>query len=210
MENMANKIAEYLGNELELDKDRRLVISYGTFAIMQTVVSIFIVFIIGYILKLSTEALIICFTVSILRKYSGGAHASSAERCIILGTILCIGQTIVVKYLLEPLVSIKGLIIIVICSTVIAYFSIYKLVPVDSIKKQIKSQKKIRKMKIYSSITVGIYIFIIFINILFNYTNSIRYSLCILIGLLWQIFTLTASGHFVTNKIDTFLKNILL
>lgn len=213
MEKMANNFAKYLASELKLDNDKKDIMAYGTFAILQTGISIFFAFIVGFLFNCQIETLIVSFTVSILRKYSGGAHASSPERCVILGTILCVGQAITAKYLIEPFANIYVVVFIGTIIFVWAYTAIYRLAPVDSPKKPIKTVKKRERMRKGSFVILGIYLFIIIINsILYLYTGLaffIIYSLCIYIGVLWQVFTLTHIGHLLFTKIDIFLKNII-
>lgn len=80
-----------------------------------------------------------------------------------------------------------------------------KLAPVDSLVKPIKSiEKRIRFRKISINI-LNIYLIIVISNILF-YMNVgdfrlLNYSLCIYMGVLWQVFSLTKSGHFVLGKL---------
>ena len=77
MEKLSNNIANKVALELSLDDDNREVIAYGTFALIQMLFSIILVFLFGLLFHVAFEALIISFTGSILRKYSGGVHASS-------------------------------------------------------------------------------------------------------------------------------------
>jgi PiT family inorganic phosphate transporter len=85
-ESIANKIS----SELNLDKDNREVIAYGAFALLQTLLSILLVAALGALFHVVTEALIVSFAISILRKYSGGVHASSSDSCSIIGAFISV------------------------------------------------------------------------------------------------------------------------
>lgn len=213
MEKIINSFTEYLKLELNLSKDNKEVIKYGMFTIVQIVTSILLIIIFGIIFKCTIESLIISFTVSILRKYSGGVHASSPERCIFLGTFICIGEALIVKYLIYINIDIELLIIIEMIIFIFSYIKIIKLAPVDNIRKPIKTIEKRKKMKEKSLIVLTIYLTIILLSI-FIWNNKqinkpIIYSLCIVFGMLWQVFTLTTKGHILITKLDKQLKKII-
>ena len=93
IENLSKLISEKVSSELNYDNERKEIIQYGTYALIQTLISIISVFIIGLLFNIALEALIFLFTASILRKYSGGAHSESSNVCTLLGIIIsiCIG-----------------------------------------------------------------------------------------------------------------------
>ena len=101
MEKLSNNIANKVASELTLDENNREVIAYGTFALIQMLLSITLVFLFGLLFHVAFEALIISFTGSILRKYSGGVHASSPGICTFIGTIVCVGQAVLISLLIE-------------------------------------------------------------------------------------------------------------
>ena len=134
IENICEKISCYIAQELNLDDDKKSVINYGIFAFIQMIICIALVIIFGFIFNVIIEALIISFTISILRKSSGGVHASSPERCAVIGTVSSVSMALISKY----------------------------------------------------------------INVSFSFFT---YSLCIYMGLLWQIFSLTKSGYLILGKL---------
>ena len=93
IENISKLIAEKVSSELNYDNERKEIIQYGTYALIQTLISIISVLILGLVFNIALEALIFLFTASILRKYSGGAHSESSNVCTLLGIIIsiCIG-----------------------------------------------------------------------------------------------------------------------
>lgn len=206
MERIINSFAEYLALELELDKEKKEVIAYGAFAIIQIVMSIVFIIIFGIIFKCMVEALIISFTVSILRKYSGGVHASSLERCIVLGTLICIGAALIVKYMTYSNINFKNLIVAEIAIFIFSYIIIIKLSPVDSPEKPIKNLNKRVKMKKLSIVILTLYLICATVGFFMWNNKVITYSLCISIGVLWQTFTLTSMGHIFVTKLDKKLK----
>ena len=211
MEKLSNSIANKVSSELSLDEDNRQVIAYGSFALMQMFLSIILVFLFGLLFHVAFEALIISFTGSILRKYSGGVHASSPAVCNFVGIIVCVGQAVLISLLESPVVNFKLVIILGVVIFIWSYYIIYKLAPVDSIAKPIVKEEKRKRMKKGSIILLSVYLIITVFFILF-YINSgernfFTYVLCIYSGILWQAFTLTDLGHLLIGKVDLFLNH---
>ena len=204
IENLCEKISDYISRELSFDEDKKSVINYGIFASIQMIFCIMLVIIFGFIFNVMVEALIVSFTTSILRKSSGGVHASSPGKCAIIGTISTIIMALVSKKIYVNFIFnlLIGVIIFV-----FAYYIIYKLAPVDSISKPIKSAKKRIRLKKITITTMNIYLMIVTINILgYLITQKYQlliYSMCIYMGILWQVFSLTKKGHAVLTKIDS-------
>lgn len=202
IESICTKISNYIAKELNFDDDKKSVINYGIFAFIHMGISIALVMVFGLVFNVTIEALIVSFTMSLLRKSSGGAHSGSPERCAVVGTASSICIALICKYInisLNVTVLSGGIIF------AWSYYIVNKLAPVDSLVKPIKSiEKRIRFRKISINI-LNIYLIIVISNVLF-YMNVgdfrlLNYSLCIYMGLLWQVFSLTKSGHFVLGKL---------
>ena len=206
---LSRNISNNLKKELNLDEDKRSIIEYGIFSFLHMVVSILLVGIIGFIFNVMIEALIVSFTGAILRKFSGGAHASTSMNCDILGILICV----IPVYLIRNInLNINYIIFIGILLYIISFIIVYKLAPVDSPNKPIKKQEKIKRLKRGSIIILSIYMIIVAINIsmfyIYKFNSLLVYCSCIYIGILWQVFTLTKYGHIIVNKIDFLLINI--
>jgi accessory gene regulator B len=214
MEKLTTNIAGKVATELKLDNDNEEIIAYGMFALIHMVLSVVLIIIFGLIFRVTIEAIIVCFAGTILRKYSGGAHASSPGKCAAIGTIICIGQALLFLFLIGPVITPGLLIYLGIGIFTLSYYFIYKLAPVDSPAKPIRTKEKKARMKKGSIFVLSAYIIIVMINIfIYIFIRDKRfmvYSLCIYGGVAWQIFTLTTPGHNAMNKIDTFLNKILI
>ncbi|MBN1041697.1 MULTISPECIES: accessory gene regulator B family protein [Clostridium] len=203
VEGICKKISDYIAEELNFDDDKKSVINYGIFAFIQMGICIVLVAIFGVLFNVTIEALIVSFTISILRKSSGGMHASSPERCAIIGTVASVGMALIAKSINTnfSFVILFGIIVFV-----WSYYILYKLAPVDSIVKPIKNIEKRKRLRKSSIITLSVYLIIVIINILsylsINNFVLLTYSLCIYMGLLWQVFSLTKSGHLILGKLN--------
>ncbi len=214
MERLAGKIANYLTDELNFDNDKRDVIAYGFFAILHTILSVFLVIVFGLIFNVVVEALIISFTTSILRRYSGGVHASTPGNCTAIGTVLCIGQTLIVRFALWPILNVNLLILLGAAAFLWCFYIINKLAPIDNPSKPIVKEEKRKRMKKLSFVILMSYLAIVCVNIaVYFFTASHKvtiYCLSIYAGMLWQTFTLTKTGHKIFKGLDIFLSNILI
>ncbi|MBP1888712.1 accessory gene regulator B [Clostridium moniliforme] len=210
IEVISNRIADKIAEEIKADNEKKEVIAYGIFGIIQTLLSILLVVIFGIIFNVLIEGLMMSFSTGILRKYSGGVHASNSKTCMIIGTFNCTIVPIVIKYL--PL-TLKMIIITGIFTFILAYFLIFKLAPVDSIKKPIKSIKKKKILKKKSIVVLTFYLTLVCIFI-FNYYNLLNknmliYCICIYAGIMWQVFSITKVGYIVLGKIDSFFNKFI-
>ncbi|MEG0772229.1 accessory gene regulator B family protein [Clostridium sp.] len=213
MERICNSIAEKISMELNFDSDRKEVIAYGLFALLQMILSILLVIVFGSLFNVVIEAVIISFTASILRKYSGGVHASSPSKCLVIGTISCIGQAILIKILVMQSINLNLVLFLGTITFLWSYYMIYKLAPVGSLEKPIKSEEKRKRMRKVSIVILSVYLILVIVSIAtysyFHEMVALKYCLCIYIGILWQVFTITTYGNLMIRKIDTFFTHIL-
>ena len=198
-------LAKRLGEPLHYSEEQIAVLAYGLFGIIQTLLSIVIVIILGTLLGATLEALIVSFSIAILRKSSGGAHATSAERCLILGTFLSLLGAML-AYLLTTTLTLTLIYCITFLLFVWSFYAVYKKAPVATPNKPIKSTHKQQKLKQESLLIVTIYLVIVLLLLListFIETSSVLiYSICLTLGMSWQVFTITNIGHQVIHFLD--------
>ncbi len=211
IEQLAKSISDKISAEVVLSDDQKEVIAYGIVACLQTIFSFGLIVLCGLIFNILPETLIIAFSISILRKYSGGAHASSPTRCSIIGTIVAVGMAAFVAYVMQPFLNLCVIFISAIITFTTAFYLIYKLAPVDSPQKPIKTKKKKHKLKRASLSVLLVYLFIIAINSIVYLNTKVMFyniiSFCICLGMTWQAFTLTRGGHLIFIYIDAIIKS---
>ena len=201
VERTSRKISGFLANELSLGEEKEAVINYGLFAIIQTLISIIFVLTFGLIFDVAFEAFLISLTMSILRKSSGGIHASTPVRCIVVATNFSVGMGVAIKKVIAIAISLDSILKIIIF--VWAYIIVYKLAPVDSIAKPINSLEKKRKLKRNSIFILTVFIIITIINnltfIWIREEKFIVYNYCIYTAIAWASFFLNKDGtHYLT------------
>ncbi|OFI01557.1 accessory protein regulator protein B [Clostridium acetireducens DSM 10703] len=155
IEKISNKIGIKIALLLKLDKDHEEIITYGAFNLFQILLSIFWIIVFGFIFGVLLESVIILFTISLLRKYSGGVHSNSPNRCIVIGTTVSIVLALMVKKILCYL-DVKLIIILTAISFLYSYFTILKYAPVDSPAKPIKKIETKNKFKKTSILILNI------------------------------------------------------
>jgi len=213
MEKTSNYIAQRVSLSLNLDKDAEEVIAYGTFAILQTFISILLILLLGIVFNAPVLSLIIYLSWSILRKYTGGVHASNSLNCLILGTIICITYTFLIQKL-GKFIDLNLVVILGFSIFSFSFFLVQKFAPCEDPNKPIRSEiKKIearKKANIFLEICISISILLIFLYKFINFKYGLIYTLGIYAGITFQIFTLTPLGHLFINKIDSLLSKTLI
>ena len=196
MEKLAKQLASEIAQSLSYDKEKEAVVAYGLIAIIQISITIFLVLLFGVLLGAPVEALIICFSASILRKYSGGAHADTPELCTAISVVYCTSTAFISKSLFAANYSSFTMAISVLIIYGLSFLIVYKFAPVDSPNKPIKAQKK-KRMRKGSFILLSIYfaLSVVFWLLSSRLADFKSYGIGILFGISWQIFTLTYFGH---------------
>lgn len=202
IENICESLSTFIAKQLNFDNDKKSIINYGLFAVIQMFICILLVIIFGVVFNVLVESLIVSFAISILRRSSGGIHARTPNRCAVIGTAVVIILAFISK---KVNITFSNEIFIGVFVFLWSYHIIYKLAPVDSIAKPIKNIKMRKRLRRASMITISIYlIIVIIISIMYtiNPNNCLfTYILCIYMGLIWQVFSLTKIGHLVIGKL---------
>ena len=193
IEQLSNKIGNKVTNNLKLDKDTEEIITYGAFVILQILWTFLCVVILGAVFNVLVESIIISLSIAIFRKYSGGIHANSPNKCAIFGAIICVGFSLMIKNLNI------GLNVVFISMFVFTFayslYVIYRFAPVDTKAKPIENIEEKLRLKKCSFLIIGILFFmeILFIILYLKFNNSklIYYGNCVMVGIIWQSFTLT-------------------
>lgn len=201
---ISDTIAQKISSELNFDKEKSEVIRYGAFALINILFNLFFVVLFGYLLGVVYEALIVSFSSSILRKFSGGVHASRPSTCIIVGTFATITLAVLASYLFNNMAPLS-IIAAGIVFSIWSYYIILKKAPIDSKAKPINQEKKARMKKKSIKTLIAYFIIMVVLTSLYYFTQNklyLLYTICIYLGFMWQTYTLTIIGHKTLYKID--------
>ncbi|MDP4089805.1 MAG: accessory gene regulator B family protein [Bacillota bacterium] len=210
---LTERIAAVIGKQarlvLKADENSEKIIVYGAVGLLQIIGSILWTVIAGMIFGLVYEVLLFSIAVSVLRKYSGGAHASSPGRCIVVGVTVSTAVSLLIKHILCRQSFIFGVISAILCIFTASLITV-KLAPVDSENKPIISPDMRSRLNHASRIVIGLFSIIIIVTLLsFKASGNLYFlkaSYCIALAALWQSVTLIGFGIKVLNKVDHILK----
>lgn len=209
MEKLAHELAAHISLSLGYDDEKKAVIAYGLTAIIQVSATVLLVLLFGTLMKVPAEAIIVCFSVAFFRKYSGGAHAETAEFCTCFSALYCTLTAFLSKRLLSAVYSTVPMAAAIILVFFLSFVTVYKLAPVDTPNKPIRTAKKRRRMRVSSFAILTIYFLlsIIFFVLSLQFDVFKSYGISLLFGIAWQAFTLTYPGsRFIQRMNHTFIK----
>jgi accessory gene regulator B len=204
METLARKLASKIAISLCYDGEREKVVAYGLIALLQMIVTVLAVLLIGLLIGTAIEALILCFSVSILRKFSGGAHAGSILKCMVIAVLYCTAFSAVARYGLSPVVGWIELLIFLILFFAGCFAIVYRRAPVDSPNKPISSESKRLRLRRGTFLVLALYFAFSLLLAVWGKSSVTGRGYCIslLFGILWQVFTLTKLGSRVLTGIE--------
>lgn len=203
MEAWVRKRVSKMALALGYDAEKEAVVAYGMIAIVQVLITLLLVIVFGLLVGAVVEALIICLSVSMLRRYSGGAHAFSADFCTVLTVVYCTLASLLARWaaLAYQPVAMMVAIITVYGS---GFALLLRYAPVDSPNKPIRSQAKIRRMRRNSLILTAFYLALQLLCYFLSPSAQVfqSYGISLLLGVSWQVFTCTPLGAILLQKLN--------
>lgn len=210
-ERITKGIASRIASTMGMNKDQEEVLAYGAFSILQILWSTFLVAVMGYLFGVLLEAMIISFTAALLRRFSGGAHATSPGRCNVIGVIIFIGLALAAKELLLYS-NLPVYISLGVLSFIFTYWVVAKYCPVDHPNKPITDKETRARLKKGAIGFVHLLLVLcIVLWILYQYSNELlllQSVISVYLGISCQAFALTPLGHLFINKLDSILGRI--
>lgn len=151
------------GHLLEEDKE---VVTYGLFSLLfNSYCTLFCLFL-GAFLNCFSKAAIFLLSFLFVKRYSGGFHSSSEERCLLVSSMGITFSLILIKLcLINIKIHCLFLILAIILSAFIMWFS-----PIESKNKPIRDEDK-KKYKIFSIIRILAIMCVVFVLEFLNQTN---------------------------------------
>lgn len=208
IEKTAKIIGDMSKDILNMDSDQAEIIEYGAINVMQTINAIIWVVILGCLGGTLYESLVFAISASLLRKYSGGGHASSPMRCAVMGGVIALILGLFTQNILIKL-SMEVIICIVIIFMITVSIIIINKAPVDSIEKPIDDKSLKKKFK-FKSLRLTFIYYVIIISLLIGqryYGNfCLKTAISLMLGVVWQSITLTSIGIKFIKKIDYLFK----
>ncbi len=208
MDDVSAKIALNLSKSKDETSEEFAVLKYGVFVVVHIFFSTLFTVLFGILTNTLFPIIIISIMGSVMKKYSGGAHCTSPNRCLVTGTILSYLFVLIGKGIINLQVKISYIIILILL--IHSFIILYKKCPVGSKNKPLK-RKEIRiKLRKRAFFIYSIWVILFIINIVLNkkiVIIDLNYIVIFLsLGLYMQILSLT----FVGNKFILFIDKLLL
>ncbi|PRX31820.1 accessory gene regulator B [Orenia metallireducens] len=192
---LSNKVVTYYYKDYSDDEQE--IMGYGLRMILVTVIDLIAIVIVGLMVGVPELAVTAAISIGIIRRFSGGFHASTYVRCALLGTVVCVGLGLLANYLVMSIN--RGVIFILLWLVLmIGAILIYSYAPAGVKEKPLTALPKRVRLKISSFIAFFIVLLIDFSLYLMLEVDS--YVLSSLFGVVWQIFTITPLAYKLFNK----------
>ncbi len=157
---------------------------------------------------MAIEIMTITFSAAWMKRYSGGVHANTPNRCLIIGIIVSLTLSFLYKngmILLED----KLLLFILLIGIIVSYIVLYYKCPVGSKNKPLKKESTRKKLRKKAFTLINVYSIAILAGYLI-YKKQDVYILkdiisCIWLGLVLQISMLTKFGQSLITFLDAIL-----
>ena len=198
IEKISLNLSENLGDKLNKNKEEKEVLNYGIFVVIHTLMGLIATVLIGIITGMIIEIIIIFITSSWFKRYTGGVHATTPEKCLLISSILSLILSLFCKYKIFN-ININNIFIIGFFSIMTFYIIINKKCPVSSKNKPLKRENTRRKLRKKAFNLLNRYfILLIILYIIYNFIcidiiKTIIIS-CIL-GIILQMIVLTEIGE---------------
>ena len=204
MEQFLDRLSDTIAEQFHYTQDQRSVVRYGLVALLQTVIIFSLLAVLGICFGFFAQALAVFFSVVLLRKQEGGAHASSLTGCLILTSLVLTALAVLSRYVFPLAGSVAAMILIVVLGAVCVLIS-YRLVPVESPNKPLRDPKKIARLRRNTFLLLAVYLSAAFLLALPKDVlpfSSVSIAFAILSGTVWQTFTLTKPGRWLVDKME--------
>lgn len=205
IEKISENVAIKISKNISMDQDKKEVIAYGTFVLLQTIISIISIAVFGITFNVFAEIIIISTSAAILRKLSGGAHATAAINCILISMIIFGALSILVKNVIMKF-NFVYLIVIIIIGFLFVFYIMYKYSPVGTTNKPLKNESTRKRLKrksinfVISSLITNVILIVLYLYI--KQAFLINIAICITVGVVWQSITLVSLGHKIIDLLD--------
>ena len=173
-------------------------LSYGAELLIGGAVKTTILLVASIILGIVTEVILLVLVVAGMRALSGGAHCTAYYRCLIASVIIFVSIGYAIK-IIYPLLSILSPAVLggIIFLYIYLYWCYGPQAPVNKPFQNEAVEAAFRRHTLMAVLILSL------VSIMLGVKSLI--SWIIVIGLLWQAFTLTNSGHKCIKFIDDLL-----
>ena len=208
IENISSKIALNLCQSKDKSSEEFAVLKYGVFVFVHISIAAIFTIIFGILTKTLFQIVTIFLLGGLMKRYSGGVHCSSPNRCVITGIIISYTFALIGKNIVN--IDLKIGYMLGMVALIHSFIILYKKCPVPSENKPLKKEETRKKLRKNAFLIYSICVVLFILNILLNlqsaYTILNSLVVCIILGLYMQTLSLTSIGI----KFILFLDKVLL
>lgn len=206
---LCRRLAAWIGEGLSLSEERRLVVEYGLMGLMQMAAILAAAVFLGAVFGFVLEAVVIFFAVGLLRRNTGGVHAQTMAGCTLMSVGVVVLLAALCRYGLGHIGS-RGLLWTVQAFFYgVSVFQIYRKAPMDTPNKPITKPEKIRRLRLRSFYTLGLYAALSSALLLWGGNRGVSLTFAVGCAMLWQVFTLTRLGAVFVHAADRLFSGTL-
>ena len=210
IEKVSYNISNKIGEKANKSNEEIQVMNYGLFIWIHTILAYIATILVGIIIGKTIEVLLISIVASSLKKFSGGVHATSPNRCLIIGIITTLIFTYIYVFL-NKYCGYNFIYVFSIVSIVSCYYIFYKKAPVGTKNKPLKNEETRNRLRKKLFNRLNVFIAIIILLLIVRLTKISNYDIamfvyCIELGIILQTIAITKLGETIILKLDCFLK----
>ncbi len=158
------KLSLYLSENQNISKDDKELYEYAAKVVVHGIINITVTVLIGIFFGMLKECICLFITFFILRKFTGGLHASKYIYCLISSIVLMILSLFIIKYLEQNSYHILFLSVLIVATLLIWFFA-----PIDNKSKKLSIKEK----KVYKYFSVILSLIFLLIVLVLMYKNFI-------------------------------------
>ncbi len=199
--NPLQSFTTYLGDQLDLTADQREAALYGLKVLTVSPTTFLFICLVAWPLGCLWTTIVASFTAVALRHYSHGAHNNSPLTCTIKSMVVypALGK---IALIAAPYLTWPGLLLLFGLGFLLTLPVVWLCAPADSPAKPVTDPQDRRWLRLASIIAVC---FLVAVQVLLTlWLQNGTLALAVGLGLWWQAFTLTGSGHRFVTLFDTF------
>lgn len=207
IEKIASESARFLVRELNLDELKSEILAYSVKILLSSVIGYFAIIVLSAAVGVLPWALAAAITASVLRTFSGGAHADSPFNCTVIGTLIFSGLGLASKYTFGPMEAFLFPVVGGVFLT--AVYCVLRYAPADTHNKPITGETHRRRLRNAAAAYVMVWGVAVMAAAPLNIYNEIIYASTL--GLFWQALSLTPAGYIlagILNKVINDFKKL--
>ncbi len=202
MERLAEWVGARLAAQLDLDNNRREVVTYGALALLHNGTSLLMTLVLAAFGGVLPETAVALLSAAVLRHATGGAHLSSSFRCavataLVFAALGMLGRELTAVLLLWPLWVRVGLVLL---AAVLGFTVIYRYAPVAAETRPLRPahRDRLRRLSLrMAPLYIALFLLGAWVGQWWVGPG--------LLGYLNQVLTLTPGGRSLVSRLDQFL-----